>query len=123
MRAKSRPSVFLCNGIKLVCSDNERELGKTERGEHENQEGDEVIKCLTFVVHMLVIHRWYLFPFLLIFFYVVVIVLYRQRMGQCLNDLSFQDLQSLESDMESAWRVIHDRAVRYSAQLTAFLGF
>ncbi|KAB5568180.1 hypothetical protein DKX38_001973 [Salix brachista] len=34
----------------------------------------------------------------------------RQRMGQCLNDLSFQDLQSLESDMESAWRVIHDRA-------------
>jgi len=27
-----------------VCSDNERELGKTERGEHENQEGDEVIK-------------------------------------------------------------------------------
>ncbi|KAJ6405851.1 hypothetical protein OIU84_013757 [Salix udensis] len=47
----------------------------------------------------------------------------RQRMGQCLNDLSFQDLQSLESDMESAWRVIHDRAVRYSAQLTAFLGF
>ncbi|KAL3603387.1 hypothetical protein D5086_004246 [Populus alba] len=36
----------------------------------------------------------------------------RQRMGQCLNDLSFQDLQSLESDMESAWRVIHDRADR-----------
>uniref|UniRef100_A0A6N2KMU2 MADS-box domain-containing protein n=1 Tax=Salix viminalis TaxID=40686 RepID=A0A6N2KMU2_SALVM len=36
----------------------------------------------------------------------------RQRMGQCLNDLSFQDLQSLESDMESAWRVIHDRANR-----------
>uniref|UniRef100_A0A6M2ETL5 MADS-box domain-containing protein n=1 Tax=Populus davidiana TaxID=266767 RepID=A0A6M2ETL5_9ROSI len=36
----------------------------------------------------------------------------RQRMGQCLNDLSFQDLQSLESDMESAWRVIHDRTDR-----------
>jgi len=67
VRAKSRPSVFLCNGIKLVCSDNERELGKTERGEHENQEGDEVIKCLKFVVHMLVIHRWYLFCFLLFF--------------------------------------------------------
>lgn len=71
-----------------------------------------MIKCLKFVVHMIVNHRWYLFCFLLKKFYVVVIILYRQRMGQCLNDLSFQDLQSLESDMESAWRVIHDRADR-----------
>ncbi|CAK7346285.1 unnamed protein product [Dovyalis caffra] len=34
----------------------------------------------------------------------------RQRMGQCLNDLSFQDLRSLEKDMETAWKVIHERA-------------
>lgn len=44
-------------------------------------------------------------------------------MGQGLNDLSFQDLRNLEKDIESALKVIHDRAARYSAQFTALLGF
>jgi hypothetical protein len=54
----------------------------------------------------------------------IVIIFYRQKMGQGLNDLSFQDLRNLEKDIESASKVIiHDRAARYSAQFTALLGF
>jgi flagellar capping protein FliD len=53
----------------------------------------------------------------------IAIIFYRQKMGQGLNDLSFQDLRNLEKDIESASKVIHDRAARYSAQFTALLGF
>ena len=70
LTSESRPSVFLYNGLKLVCSGNEREPGKPERDEHKNQEGDKVIRCLNFVAQLFVIHRWYMFCFLLFFFYV-----------------------------------------------------
>ncbi|KAK6245487.1 hypothetical protein SCA6_008577 [Theobroma cacao] len=36
----------------------------------------------------------------------------RQRMGDCLNDVSFEDLQALEQEMETSVKLIRDRKYR-----------
>ena len=44
----------------------------------------------------------------------------RQRMGDCLNDLSMGDLKLLEEEMEQATKVIRERKVRMRLFYYAF---